>query len=146
MCQCSPRLWAACSKLKALLCNLSYHHIVSIVVSYRFLIFSAHVIVNILVSNPCSCTKSSEAANLHQATHSCACPSFGRLDICISQRSRGEDSHTVCSQWSSWSCVPPMRGLSSLYRWFARLSLRISPDSLLAFSLNCTECTQLGIE
>ena len=83
---------------------------------------------------------------LHQATHSCACPSFGRLGICISQRSRGEDSHTVCSQWSSWSCVPPMRGLSILYRWFARLSVRISPDSLLPLSLNCAEWTRVGIE
>ena len=83
---------------------------------------------------------------LRQATHSCACPSFGRLDICISQQSRADDSRTVCSQWSSWSCVPPMSGLSFLYRWFARLSVRISPDSLLALSLNCAECTRLGIE
>ena len=45
MSQCSPRLWAACSKLKALLCNLNYHDIDSIVVSSRFLILSVHFII-----------------------------------------------------------------------------------------------------
>ena len=37
--------FSACSKLKALLCNLNYHHIVSIVVFYLSLIFSVHVVV-----------------------------------------------------------------------------------------------------
>ena len=45
MSQCSARLWAACSKLKALLCNLNYHHIDNIVVYYRFLILSVHFII-----------------------------------------------------------------------------------------------------
>ena len=45
MSQCSPRLWAACSKLKAFLCNLNYHHNDRIVVSYRFLILSVHFII-----------------------------------------------------------------------------------------------------
>ena len=63
--------------------------------SYLFLIFSAHVIVSVTLffyshRGPQTC--------LRQATHSCACPSFGRLDICVSQESRADDSRTVCSQ------------------------------------------------
>jgi len=83
---------------------------------------------------------------LHQAIHSCAGLSFDKLGICISRKGRADDSRTLCSQWSSWSCVPPMHGLSILYRWLARLSVRISPDSFLPLSLNCAEWTRLGIE
>ena len=114
--QCSLRLWATCSNLKAFLGYLNYPQINSIVVSYR-----CHSTRNLVLLQ----SSQGPQTGLRQATDSCACPSFGRLDICISQQSRADVSRTVCSQFTVHQCTVCQSGVGGSSFCLFRSSLTI---------------------
>ena len=67
---------------------------------------------------------------LKRSIYICSRPWFGRLGICISHESISLKSQTVCSQWSSWSCVPPKHDVWIRYECFVGILERLSQISL----------------
>ena len=67
---------------------------------------------------------------LQRSIYICFRSWFGRLGICISHESISLKSQTVCSQWSSWSRVPPKHDVWIRYRCFVGILERLSQISL----------------